>query len=108
MYSSAAPSGTVIAQRPAPGSRTDAEGLVTLIVSKGPKPIPLPDLRGLKQEAAEALLRHLGFRVALRTDETIWISAGVVETQSPLPNVSRVPGTTVTLTVSQKPWWWIF
>lgn len=108
VYSAAAPNGTVIAQQPAPGSRIETEGVVTLIVSKGPKPVAVPELRGLKQEAAAATLKRLGFRIALRKEDTITHSPGEILNQSPLPDTRRVPGTTITLTVSQKPWWWIF
>lgn len=105
---SAAPAGVVTAQRPAPGSRLDTPATVTLIVSEGPRPIPLPDVQGSSRTAAIDRLRRLGFRVVVRTHSTVFQSAGQVLSESPGPGAARLPHTVVTLTVSVKPWWWPF
>ena len=102
------PAGTVVAQRPAPGTAAGKSTSVTLWVSEGPRPIRIPDLGGLKQADAVTRLRHLGFRVAFTTEDTIWHDAGEVLAQSPDPHVTRVPGTVITLTIGTRPWRWVF
>lgn len=102
------PAGTVIGQRPAPGSAVGKGSAVTLWVSEGPRPIAIPDLSGVKQADAVARLQHLGFRVAIQTQDTIWHDPGEVLGQSPNANALRVPKSVVTLTISTHPWWWIF
>jgi serine/threonine-protein kinase len=108
VYSSSVPAGVVMRQWPRPNTEIERHSLVTVDVSKGPAPIALPDLDGMQSDAASALLSRLGFRVALHTVDDITHDSGTVLGQSPDPHALEVPGATVTLTVSHKPWWWIF
>ena len=105
VYSSSVPSGVVIAQRPAPNSLIDKHGIVTVTISKGPEPVSIPDLNGLPADDAAAQLARLGFHVVRQTQDSFGTSAGIVLSQVPAPQTLRVPGATITITVSQKPWW---
>jgi eukaryotic-like serine/threonine-protein kinase len=107
-YSSTVPAGVVMEQRPAPNSEIDKHGTVTVTVSKGPAPMPVPNLNGVAADTATAELSHLGFRVIQQTQDSVGTPAGIVLGQVPSPGTMKLPGSTVTLTVSQKPWWDVF
>ena len=107
-YSPNVPAGVVMAQRPAPNTPVDRQGTVTVTVSKGPAPVAIPDVSGAEAESASAALTRLGFHVLRRTQDSLGTSAGLVLDQTPPPGTLRVPGSTVTLTISQKPWWDVF
>jgi serine/threonine-protein kinase len=104
-YSSTVPAGVVLEQRPAPNSQIDKHGIVTVTVSKGPAPVAIPDLNGVAADTAAAELTRLGFHVIRQTQDSLGTPASIVLAQVPLPDTLRVPGSTITLTVSQKPWW---
>lgn len=104
-YSSTIPAGTVLKQRPAPNTQIDKHGIVTVSVSKGPAPVPIPDLNGIPADAATVQLSRLGFHVIRQTQDSLGTPAGIVLEQLPLPYTLKVPGSTISLTVSQKPWW---
>lgn len=104
----AAPAGTVLAQRPRVGSEVTRAAVITLVVSKGPAPVSVPDLSHMKRHDAIATLRYRGFRAVVRTHDTISQPAGLVLAQTPAATARLLPGSTVTITVSTKPWWWIF
>jgi eukaryotic-like serine/threonine-protein kinase len=108
VYSADSPAGTVIAQRPLAGTALPPHGTVTLIVSKGPRPVAVPSVSNLTRTAAVAELQHLHLKVQIQTQDTIFHAAGYVLDQSPAPQVKLLPGATVTITVSTTPWWWVF
>lgn len=103
-----APAGTVLTQRPTAGSDVIKGATITLVVSKGPAPVTVPNLSGIKQQDAIGALQRMDLRIAVHTQDTISRPAGLVLTQSPAPSARILPGSTVTITVSTKPWWWIF
>jgi eukaryotic-like serine/threonine-protein kinase len=105
VYSSNVPSGIVISQHPGPNSQIERHGIVTVTVSKGPEPVPIPDLNGLPADDAAAQLSRLGFHVIRQTQDSFGTDAGIVLDQLPAAQTLKVPGSTVTITVSQKPWW---
>lgn len=104
-YSATVPAGAVIAQRPAAGVRLSRDAVVTLVVSRGPRPVAVPDLLGATQPEAVSALRDLGLRVRVTSRTAIFERSGRVLGETPGPGVSRVPGSTVTLTVSRAPCW---
>ena len=107
-YSSTVPAGFVVSQRPAGWSRVRKGASISLVVSEGPAPVAIPDVNGLQEDAGIRALRTSGFRVEVQSTDTIFQSSGVILDESPSPGTRRIPGTTVVITVSQKPWWWIF
>lgn len=60
-YHSAVPEGRVIRTEPAAGARLNISGEVKLVVSKGPEPVQVPDVRGMSRENAFATLSNAGF-----------------------------------------------
>lgn len=55
-----APPGTVLSVSPSPGSPIEADSNVTLGVSAGPAPIPVPDIAGLSLSEAVDLVEAVG------------------------------------------------
>lgn len=60
-YHPSVPEGQVIGVQPGPGTALDISSPVTLIVSKGPQPVDVPDVRGMTRDNAFATLRNAGF-----------------------------------------------
>ncbi|GAA2340183.1 Stk1 family PASTA domain-containing Ser/Thr kinase [Saccharopolyspora halophila] len=60
-YHPQVPEGSVVRTEPAAGARLNISSDVQLIVSKGPEPVQIPDVRGMSREEAFATLRNAGF-----------------------------------------------
>lgn len=86
--------GSVISTSPGPGTRVRSGHPVTILVSKGPRMIPVPDVRGSRVTDATAKLQALGFTVKL----VQIVGQDRVVTQDPHPGSSARKGQTVTLT----------
>ncbi|HET9718572.1 MAG TPA: protein kinase [Solirubrobacteraceae bacterium] len=102
---SSAPAGTVIGQRPRAGARVDSGTRVTVMLSVGPAPVPVPRVVGFASADAESLVRQLGLRARTRPVPGFGAAAGSVTAQDPSPNVSLRPGGTVTLSIAEAPRW---
>ncbi|MDQ0617904.1 Stk1 family PASTA domain-containing Ser/Thr kinase [Arthrobacter globiformis] len=98
------PAGTVLGQAPAAGTPVRHGTPVSLTVSKGPQPIPVPDVRGQDQDEAFRSIEAAGLK-AVVADETVHdknVPKGAVVSQEPASgNLTR--GQTVTLTISEGP-----
>ncbi|BCW35662.1 serine/threonine protein kinase [Arthrobacter sp. StoSoilA2] len=98
------PAGIVISQDPAPGKEVRHGTPVSFVVSKGPQPIPVPDVRGLQQDAAVKAIQDAGLKAVIApeavNDKTV--PKGAVVAQTP-GNGTLIRGETVTLTVSKGP-----
>jgi beta-lactam-binding protein with PASTA domain len=60
-HSSAVPKGKVIGVSPAPGNELPIGTTVFIILSKGPEPKPVPDLRNKTKEEAFEALQEIGY-----------------------------------------------
>ncbi|MGF6836013.1 beta-lactam-binding protein with PASTA domain/serine/threonine protein kinase [Paenarthrobacter sp. TE4293] len=98
------PAGVVLSQDPAKGAEVRHGTPVALVVSKGPQPIPVPDVRGLAQDAAVKALQDAGLKavIAPETVNDKTVPKGAVVSQTPA-NGTLVRGESVTLTVSKGP-----
>ncbi|KUM40649.1 Stk1 family PASTA domain-containing Ser/Thr kinase [Arthrobacter sp. EpRS71] len=98
------PAGVVISQDPAKGTEVRHGTPVSLVVSKGPQPIPVPDVRGLAQDAAVKALQDAGLKavIAPETVNDKTVPKGAVVSQLPA-NGTLIKGESVTLTVSKGP-----
>jgi serine/threonine-protein kinase len=94
------PKGTVVAQRPE-GGRLEWGSEVHLVVSKGPKPIELPNVFGMKVEEARVQLEELGFVVSIKEVYDRKVEAGKVIVTNPEPGKTLAKGSEVLLTVSK-------
>jgi eukaryotic-like serine/threonine-protein kinase len=97
-----AAAGTVIGQVPA-GGQAPSGSTVNVVVSKGPKPIPLPDVVGKPADRATSKLVAAGFQVTTTTAFSDSVVKGRIISSSPTAGELTVPGTTITLVVSQGP-----
>ncbi len=102
--SDSVPEGFVIATDPPAGVRVEPNSVVTLIVSGGPQQFPVPQLAGLTEEAARALIEEQGFVVGeVTTRFTTEEDEGLVIEQDPEAGEPAQPGATVDLVVSAGP-----
>lgn len=103
-FDESAAAGTVLAQAPRSGNPVRHGTPVDLTVSKGPQPIPVPDVRGLEQGAAVKALEAAGLK-AVVSPETVndrKVPKGAVVAQDPA-NGNLTKGGSVTLTISKGP-----
>ncbi len=98
------PAGTVLTQDPAPGAEFRAGTKVNLVVSKGPKPIPVPTVTGKAEADAVAAIQAAGLVAVVAPDQqnSVSVPAGAVLSQSPDAG-ELIAGETVTLTISMGP-----
>lgn len=103
-FDETAPAGTVLAQAPRSGNPVRHGTPVGLTVSKGPQPIPVPDVRGQEQGAAVKALEAAGLKAVVApepvNDRTV--PKGAVVAQDPASG-NLTKGGTVTLTISKGP-----
>jgi eukaryotic-like serine/threonine-protein kinase len=92
----------VVAQDPAPGKSVKKGTQVRINVSKGPKPVTVPDVTNQPYANAVSALKGLGFTVA-RTEIQSSQPKGTVISEDPPPNSQIPAGSQVTLTVSKGP-----
>jgi beta-lactam-binding protein with PASTA domain/tRNA A-37 threonylcarbamoyl transferase component Bud32 len=95
-WSDTIPKGSVILQTPATGTFFQGD-LVTLVVSKGPQLVVVPDLFGTQERDATATLESLGFKVKI--ERYLGGPFGTVRLQSVDAGTQAPRGTTITLTV---------
>jgi len=99
-YSIDVPEGRVISTNPAAGAAVTVGDTVAVVTSKGPKSVPLEDVRGKNVDEATQILKTAGFvvRTQPQNDQA---PPGQVLWQEPQANQAQPQGSTITLTVSQ-------
>ena len=93
--------GTVLSANPSPGTAVAPGTTVTLEVSSGPSSVP--DVVGLTEDEAVSQIEDAGLVASTTEEETDSAEDGTVTSQSPGPNSTVAPGSTVTLTVAVAP-----
>ena len=92
--------GFVIGTDPVAETAVPSTGSITLLVSSGREPIPIPDVLGLSGSDAEDELERVGFLVEFGEPSPVPYgdpSDGLIVTVSPSVGVEVVPGETITL-----------
>lgn len=101
-YSWTVDPGLIISQNPVSGMSVSPGAIVSLIISKGPPPVP--NVVGLTQEEASTSLIGVELATGLVTVEYSWtVSSGLVISQMPASGTSVSHGAKVALTVSTGP-----
>jgi eukaryotic-like serine/threonine-protein kinase len=98
-YDAEAPVDQVLAQEPEPAAIRYAGDEVTVVVSDGPAPVTLPNVRGERVADAVAVLEDLGLEVEVerRGGFSAFFNPDRVYDQDPGPGSTRLPGETVLL-----------
>jgi eukaryotic-like serine/threonine-protein kinase len=94
--------GAVTAQSPNAGTVVVEGTRVRINVSKGPRPVSVPNVVGLPYDQAASELQRAGFGVA-RIDVDSDQAAGIVTDQDPNGGSEGSKGSTVTVSVSKGP-----
>jgi eukaryotic-like serine/threonine-protein kinase len=94
---------TVTGQNPAPGDLVVKGSNVRINVSRGAKPIAVPDVTGQPYANAESALRGQGFVVSRVDVQSDTAAKGVVVAEDPQPGTEISKGSKVTLQVSKGP-----
>ena len=98
------PRGIVIDQDPPPGRSVLEGAQVDLVVSKGPRPVEVPELIGMTVDEARAALEAVGLVLGSETpQETAEFEPGVIVDQFPEPEDLVRPGTPVDVVVAVPP-----
>ncbi|UJW36234.1 PASTA domain-containing protein [Saccharothrix sp. AJ9571] len=83
-YSATVPKGAVVKVQPTPGSRANIGDPVSIGLSKGPPPLPVPDVTGRSKEEAFKALTDAGFQPFEAGEEFVQnVPAGKVSKTSP-------------------------
>jgi serine/threonine-protein kinase len=103
-FSETAAAGVVLSQDPAPGTPARHGTPVRLVVSKGPEPIPVPNVVGREEDKAVDAIEAAGLKADVAREEVFDknIPKGAVVSQQPA-NGTLTRGGTVTLTISKGP-----
>jgi serine/threonine-protein kinase len=96
------PEGRVVSQNPAPGTSVRPETPVSFVVSRGPRPIRVPDVVGDPVEAAVAEIEQAGLVASVREEFSDEVERGLVVSQRP-GDGTLVRGDTVTVVASLGP-----
>ncbi len=101
-FSETVAKGVVMKSDPAAGTEVKADAAVDLVVSKGPKPIEVPDFTGKSAAKAEQQLKELGFEVKVTRENSDTVPEGDVIAQNPSSG-TLFRGETVELVASKGP-----
>jgi len=101
-YDGRIPADHVISQQPATG-RIPKGSTVSLVVSDGPKPVSIPDVKGTVQDEAVKALSAKGFDVVIEKAFSKQVAPGDVIGSDPTAGTDLQPGETIVLTVSLGP-----
>jgi eukaryotic-like serine/threonine-protein kinase len=97
------PAGSATRTDPPAGQALPVNTKVTLFISKGPKLVTVPNVRGVSQSTAEAILQTAGFTVSTSTQVTTSATPGDVIDQTPAGGTSASPGSNVSIVIAQAP-----
>ncbi|MFM7060910.1 MAG: PASTA domain-containing protein [Actinomycetes bacterium] len=100
-YDEERPKDTVIATRPA--GRAPRFSTVTLVVSDGRRPIPIPDVAGQSYDAAVAAIANAGFAPVRGDAFSDTVPSGTVIGTDPAGDGTAQPGAQVRIIVSKGP-----
>lgn len=97
-----APKDVVLGTRPS-GKRAPREATITLVVSDGPAPVPVPDVAGRTYDEAVQLLTEQGLQATRRDDFNDTVASGTVIGTDPAAGQPAFRDTPVVVIVSKGP-----
>ncbi|MGW4437396.1 Stk1 family PASTA domain-containing Ser/Thr kinase [Streptomyces sp. NPDC004596] len=94
--------GTVVSSDPTAGSRIRGNGSVTLVISRGPRIVKVPDLRGVPLAEARSRLKSAGLEPGMvNRDFSDSVARGSVIGTDPETGTARHAGSAIALLVSK-------
>jgi beta-lactam-binding protein with PASTA domain len=102
-FDEGAAAGTVLRTEPGAGEPLRRDTAVDVIVSKGPKPVEIPDVAGADIAVAESTLRDLGLVTDVVREYSDTVPLDAVISSAPAPGELVESGSSITLTVSDGP-----
>lgn len=100
-YDEDIPEGAIKSQNPAAGREAFEGDTVTLVISRGPRPVIVPDVRNKTEDAAKAAMENKRFKVDIEYEESTEIEKGRVISQDPSAGTSAPRDSEVTIYVSR-------
>jgi serine/threonine-protein kinase len=100
-YSADVPKDQVMTTTPQEGTTAEKGTTVRLTVSKGPKPVKVPDVTGKDIDVATGQLEGMGLKVTTQDDTSTTKPLNTVTSQEPAAGTELKPGDTVTLKVAK-------
>jgi len=94
--------GVVVSLSPKPGTELRRNAAVDLVVSKGPKPVKVPEVTGDRESSAAKTLHKLHLKTTVTRRHSDTVDKGDVISQAP-DSGRLLPGDTVRLVVSKGP-----
>ena len=102
-YDTKAEVGTIVSTAPKAGASVKPGTPVDLVVSKGPEPVPVPDIAGRKLAAAKDALGSVGLKADVTQKFSEEVKDGVVISVKPKAGTIVDSGSRVALVVSKGP-----
>jgi beta-lactam-binding protein with PASTA domain len=87
-FSDTVPKGTVLALNPGAGAQLDGGATVTIVLSKGPAPKPVPNVVGKTKDEAFTILKAAGFQPTETGEFSDKVDGGHVISTSPPANTA--------------------
>ncbi len=101
-YHPTVPKDRVISMDPKAGTPVRRDTAINLVISRGPRPIGVPDFTGARADRAEQRLEELGFEVEVTEEFSTSVPDDIVISQAP-DSGTLFKGDEVTLVVSKGP-----
>ena len=103
IYSNKIPIGKVVRTNPAIGSQVKRATDITLLISRGPAPVPVPGIAGVSVAVATKMLGKLGLSLDVVDQIFDDSKEGTIISSDPVPGSSVPKGSEVKVTVSKGP-----
>lgn len=100
-YSLTVPKNAAISINPKPGTRVNHNTQITVILSRGLKPVTMPDVVGLSRADALSELNELNLKVTIREEYSSTVDAGKVISQSEDEGTKLTWNDKVTISISK-------
>jgi serine/threonine-protein kinase len=101
VYSDTVPSGEVMSTDPVAAASVRHDTPVNMVVSQGPQPITIPDLKGVTEDAAKSQLAEFAMVVTTETVRTVDVNKGEVLKTDPAAGSGSTRTAKITLYVSE-------
>lgn len=99
-YSAEVEKNRIISQSIDPGRQIRTNETISIVISKGPELVSVPNVLYMERAEAEKTLKDAGFGVAIKEDYSSKVSKGHVVSQSQEADTEAAKGSTVTLVIS--------